>query len=58
MKIFVIIVTYNGLKWIDKCISSCNKYPVIIVDNNSSDQTVKYIQDNFPHVKLIKSNKN
>ena len=58
MKIFVIIVTYNGLKWIDKCISSCNKYPIIVVDNNSSDQTVKYIQDNFPHVKLIKSNKN
>ena len=45
MKILVIIVTYNGCRWIDKCLSSVmmSSVPVdcIIIDNNSQDETVK-----------------
>ena len=54
----IIIVTYNGLKWIDKCLESCKDYPVVVVDNNSSDNTVEFIKEKFPTVHLIEQQKN
>jgi GT2 family glycosyltransferase len=43
-RIFVVIVTYNGAKWIEKCIHSLleSSYPIeiIIIDNCSTDDTV------------------
>tara|TARA_B110000285_G_scaffold122361_1_gene138338 strand:+ start:867 stop:1775 length:909 start_codon:yes stop_codon:yes gene_type:complete len=59
MKVFTIIVTYNGLKWIDKCISSVlEQSTVVIVDNNSSDGTSKIITEKFPEVVLLPQDKN
>lgn len=57
-KIFIIIVTYNGMLWLKKCLDSCKNYPVIVVDNNSTDNTISFIEDNYPEVKLIKQSKN
>jgi GT2 family glycosyltransferase len=55
----VIIVNWNGLKYLETCLRSLQSldYPasmleIIIVDNNSSDGSVKYVQDNFPEVTL------
>lgn len=52
--IFVIIVTYNGMKWIEECLSSVlnSSIPVsvIVIDNNSSDETVSFIKDRFSEV--------
>ena len=60
-KIFVIIVTYNGSKWMEKCISSVlnSSYPVeiIVIDNNSNDNTVSILKQ-FPRVHLIESQEN
>lgn len=56
--IFIIIVTYNSMKWIERCLSSCVGYQVVIVDNCSSDKTVVFIEENFPEIILIKKNKN
>lgn len=58
MKVEIVIVTYNGLPWIDKCLSSCVDINVIVVDNNSSDATVEYIKENYPKVKLLKQQEN
>jgi GT2 family glycosyltransferase len=59
MKCFIIIVTYNGLSWIKKCITSISdKYSVIIVDNNSSDDTVSYIENFHPNIILVKQTLN
>ena len=61
-KILTIIVTYNASKWIDKCFSSLrnSEYPVeiIVVDNNSSDNTPELIKAKFPEVKLIENSQN
>ncbi len=54
----IIIVTYNGLKWIDRCLQSCGDYPVIVVDNNSSDNTLDFISEKYPNVHIIQQNKN
>lgn len=57
-EVVVVIVTHNGIKWIDKCLSSCKEYRTIVVDNNSKDDTVKFIKENFPEVTLIKQQSN
>ena len=42
MKVSTVIVTYNGMKWIDKCLKSIiDQSSVIIVDNNSTDNTAE-----------------
>ncbi|KKS94861.1 MAG: Glycosyl transferase family 2 [Candidatus Collierbacteria bacterium GW2011_GWB1_44_6] len=67
-RIAIIIVTFNSEKYISNCINAIqnnfskkNLYEIIIIDNNSSDETVKIIkriQAEHPSVKLIQNNKN
>src|SRR3989304_284876 len=59
----IIIVTFNSEKYILDCLKAIfqTRYPlleVIVVDNNSTDNTVKIIKDNFPKVKIIESKVN
>lgn len=60
-KVVVIIVTYNGAKWLRKCFQSLEdstcKVEIIVVDNNSSDNSVEIIQS-FPEIQLIQSAEN
>jgi GT2 family glycosyltransferase len=62
MKVLTIIVSYNGIKWIDKCISSVvnSSLPsdIYVVDNGSTDGTYEYIQDHFQNINLHSSKKN
>ena len=53
-KTSIIIVTYNGMTWLKKCLDSCKDNTVIVVDNNSTDNTVKFIEGNYPNIKLFK----
>ena len=61
-KIFVIIVTFNGMKWYDRCFTSLRQsnIPVqtIVVDNASEDGSAQYIKDHFPEIYLIESQEN
>jgi GT2 family glycosyltransferase len=60
--IFTIVVTYNAMQWVDRCISSLRdskeKTEVIVVDNASKDGTVAYIKSRYPFVHIIESVKN
>ena len=62
MSIYTIIVTYNGSKWIKKCLdsvySSRIESKIVIVDNNSTDDTISIIRNNFKNVILFCLNKN
>lgn len=62
MKVLVIIVTYNGLKWVDRCFPSLknSSIPVdcIVIDNNSSDDTIQEIQKKYPEVKVVETGDN
>jgi GT2 family glycosyltransferase len=62
-KISVIIITYNGKLLLEKCLESLFKvnydnFEVILVDNNSTDETIDFITKNYPSVILIKLNSN
>lgn len=56
MKVLTIIVTYNGMKWLDRCLGSLRTSSVpsdvLVVDNGSTDGSPAYIQENFPEVML------
>jgi len=57
-KVFVVIASFNGSKYIEKCIQSVIKnFKIIIVDNNSTDNTLN-ICCKYPHNELIHLNKN
>lgn len=60
--VYAIVVTYNGSKWIEKCLSSLKNSVMplhtIVIDNASADDTVSTIEKKFPEVELIKSEKN
>jgi len=62
MKVFVIIVTYNGSQWIEKCLTSVLNASIpletIVIDNSSTDNTVDMIEERFSGIILIKSKKN
>ncbi|MDP5158580.1 MAG: glycosyltransferase family 2 protein [Flaviramulus sp.] len=59
---YVIIVTYNGIKWIEECLKSVfnSSIPVIpiVIDNNSNDDTVAFIKENFQDVVLLEQSEN
>ncbi len=61
-KVFCIIVTYNGMKWIENCLrtieGSSHPLEVIVIDNGSNDGTIELIEKQFQNVKLIKSERN
>ena len=61
-KVYVIIVTYNGMKWIDECLKSVynSSLPVeiILIDNCSGDETVSLVKSKFTEVVLIEQREN
>jgi len=59
----VVVVSYNTKELTVKCLKSVFiqnhvSYEVIVVDNASSDESVKEIQKSFPQVALIENSKN
>ena len=60
--IFAVVVSYNGLRWYDRCLGSLrdSDIPVhtIVIDNDSSDNSRSFIEERFPEVILIKSKEN
>lgn len=61
-KVLVIIVTYNAMKWIDKCLKSISQstlpLSVFIIDNGSIDGTQEQIKTYYPYVLFKQSDAN
>ncbi len=62
MKLFVIIVTYKGQQWYDRCFTSLRESTIpvqtVVVDNASNDGTAEYIKEHYPEIHLIESKEN
>ncbi|MGX1023508.1 glycosyltransferase family 2 protein [Psychroflexus sp. MBR-150] len=57
---YIIIVSYNASPWLKKCLGSIDfdKFKVIVVDNNSKDDTTSVIEEKYPQIKLFKEDTN
>ena len=52
-RVSVVVVTYNALPWVDRCLESIRAYETIVVDHGSTDGTVELVRRHFPQARLI-----
>ena len=63
-KVSVVIVSYNVRGYLVKCIDSVRKAlegldgEIVVVDNNSKDDTVSYLRQHMTDVQLIANTEN
>lgn len=62
-RVSVIVINFNGLNFLGPCLSSLEKlayrnYEVILLDNNSSDNSVNFVKEYFPWVKVLALDRN
>jgi len=58
----IIIVNYDGKNHLEKCLKSIIKinypnYEIIVVDNNSTDDSIEFVKNIYPSVIIIKLDK-
>ncbi|MDD2986327.1 glycosyltransferase family 2 protein [Flavobacterium sp.] len=64
MQLSVIILNYNVRYFLELCVSSVQKAiegldaEIIVVDNNSTDESCQMMKERFPQVKLIENKEN
>jgi len=59
----IIIINYNGKLHLEKCLKSLmqvdyKNYEIILVDNNSSDDSINFVKKFYPSVNIIQLEKN
>jgi len=62
-RVALMVLTFNGLPYLKDCLESVNKsrYPnleIYVIDDGSTDDSRKFVTANYPHVKLIRFDKN
>src|SRR5881398_1907380 len=49
----VVVVTYNALPWLERCLESVRGYETIVVDHGSTDGTLDLVRERFPEATLV-----
>jgi GT2 family glycosyltransferase len=49
----VVVVTYDAMPWIERCLDSVRGYEVIVVDHGSTDGTLDLVRERFPEARVI-----
>lgn len=63
MKITIVIPNWNGKELLKNCLSSLKiqsfkDFEILVVDNGSTDGSVKFIKKTYPRVRIIRFNRN
>jgi len=61
--VYIIIVTWNSREQLEYCLPTVVKtdyqnYKVLTVDNNSEDDAVDFVRNNYPDIEVIQNTKN
>ena len=48
-----VVVTYNALPWVERCLESVRGEETVVVDNGSTDGTVAVVRERFPEVTVV-----
>lgn len=55
-RVLVIVVSYNGMQWLGRCLGSVPPWAdVYVFDNDSTDGSADFVAENFPAAKLVRS---
>jgi len=61
-KVAVVILNWNGQSFLEHFLPSVVKYSgnarIIVADNNSTDNSIQFLKDNYPEVELIELEQN
>src|SRR4030042_4600277 len=64
-KVSVVIVNYNGKRYLGDCLNSLLNMEedgisveIIMVDNLSKDESINFVKERFPEVRVIENNVN
>lgn len=62
-KVFVLILSYNGIQWLKACLPTVlnmdyPNYTVVVIDNGSSDGTREFVRTNYPQTYVLSLNPN
>jgi N-acetylglucosaminyl-diphospho-decaprenol L-rhamnosyltransferase len=49
----VVVVTYNALPWVERCLESVRGEEVVVVDNGSTDGTVEVVRELAPEATVV-----
>ena len=63
IEVSIVIVNYNGKDLLKTAIDSINKqtkenYEIILVDNNSTDDSIDFIRKNYKNVRIVQNKEN
>jgi len=48
-----VVITYNALPHLERCLESLARYRTVVVDHGSTDGTLELVGERFPSVKLV-----
>lgn len=59
----IIVLNWNGVAYLQACLSAVfaleyPAYEVLMVDNNSADNSVDFVRERFPHAEILKNERN
>jgi len=49
----IVVVTFNALPWLPRCLDSVHGREVIVVDHGSTDGTLELVQESYPTARLV-----
>ena len=59
----IIIVNLNGCEYLKVCLQSLSSltfrdYEIVLVDNNSTDNSIKFVKENYSRIRIIENKEN
>jgi GT2 family glycosyltransferase len=62
LKVAVVILNWNGKKFLEKFLPNVIKYSesadIVIADNASKDDSIDFLENNYPQIRIIQNTKN
>jgi GT2 family glycosyltransferase len=52
-EVSVVVVVWNGMPWLERCLESVRGRETIVVDHGSTDGSVELVRERFPEARLV-----
>ena len=52
-RVAIVVVTLNGLPWVERALESVRGHEIVVVDHGSTDGTLELVRERFPEARLV-----